>query len=108
MNNYSSGAEDAYFDANAGYGLFETFLTVSPCNENNFLFENFSKVEEIGIRSYHCINEQELINLNGLYLMENYTFLTIDIKKCVNSTENENHCKSDEEIQEFFEKYNEV
>ena len=67
----------SYVAGNEGYGLHEEFLEVSTCNENNFKYGNWSEVKGIGIESYQCINDQEKIDLNGLYLQENYTFMVI-------------------------------
>ena len=98
----------SYTAGNAGYGLHKEILDVSPCNQSNFKHENFTEVQDVGIESYYCINDQEKVKLNGLYLMENYTFMVFQIAKCVNTTENNNHCNSSEEIDHFFDTNSEV
>ena len=75
----------------------ETILNIERCDVNNFgdEYQNFFQKEEI-YNSY-CLKDFNL-TLKGGFKFDKMSFIKINIYPCVNSSENNNHCKPKKEI----------
>ena len=78
----------------------ETILNIERCDVNNFgdEYQNFFQKEEI-YNSY-CLKDFNL-TLKGGFKFDKMSFIKINIYPCVNSSENNNHCKPKKEIDSY-------
>ena len=80
---------------NGVYNYENEPLKVIKCDEYKFeiIPEKFKKLP---IENLYCLNNN--ISLKGDYMQESWNFIQFNFMKCVNSTENDNNCKSENEI----------
>ena len=80
---------------NGVYNYENEPLKVIKCDEYKFeiIPEKFKKLP---IENLYCLSNN--ISLKGDYMQESWNFIQFNFMKCVNSTENENNCKSENEI----------
>ena len=80
---------------NGVYNYENQPLKVIKCDEYKFeiIPEKFKKLP---IENLYCLNNN--ISLKGDYMQESWNFIQFNFMKCVNSTENDNNCKSENEI----------
>jgi hypothetical protein len=73
-------------------------LKLIKCNEYKFeiIPDNFKKLP---LKSLYCLDDK--ISLKGDYMKEYWNYINFNFSKCVNSTENGNICKSDEQINKY-------
>ena len=67
IRRYDYGNQTDY-EGHENYTLHQTEIKISSCNPSNFLMGNWSLMEEIGIQRFQCIDDQDKIDLNGLFL----------------------------------------
>jgi hypothetical protein len=80
-----------------GITTFETIdIKTIPCNQKNItlLPDYFSQVE---LNNLYCIRETNTY-MKGDFGQSVWSYLQFSFKRCKNSTENNNHCKSEDEI----------
>ena len=77
-------------------------ILTEPCENKHFPNVNNTLFDSSGLGKYTCIKDQDL-EIGGFFSEQVMRFTKIDFKVCLNTTENNNHCKSKEEIKEFIE-----
>ena len=89
---------------NGMYNKYNYKLDSMNCSniENFFINKNLKKIfDSSGLIDYSCFNwKKGNIIVGGHFGSEFYGDVAFFIKKCVNTTENKNHCKSNEIINE--------
>ena len=73
-------------------------IKFKKCNEYNFeiIPQSFQKLP---LNNLYCLDNN--INLKGGYMKNSWNYVRLNFSKCENSTENNNICKSDEEINKY-------
>ena len=72
-------------------------IDVIKCSEYKFkvLYDYF---EHQDLDNLYCLNTTEQLFIKGEYGKEEWTFINYEFSRCVNTSENNNICKSDQEI----------
>ena len=73
-------------------------LTIIKCDEYKFEIIP-DKFKKLPIDNLYCLNNN--ISLKGDFMQESLNYIKLNFMKCVNSTENKNKCKSEDEINEI-------
>ncbi len=73
-------------------------LNIINCEEYNFEIIP-DKFKKLPLNNLYCLNDN--INLNGEYMKDNWNYIKFNFSKCINTTQNNNICKSEEEINEY-------
>ena len=82
--------------------IFKKDLEYGKCNEEKF-GENYQHFFEKGeLNNSYCLKEfNDNLTLVGGFKYNQMTYIRIKIFPCVNTTENNNHCKTQEEIDKY-------
>ena len=72
-------------------------IEIEPCQLSKFNKKYQSLFEKRNLETQYCV-KNFTYNLQGTYLHDKYSFVIIDFYQCKNSTENNNKCKPQEEI----------
>ncbi len=89
-----------YYNKNVEENMIQ--LNTTNCNLNDLKNNNFSKyIDNLNENDYICLSEKNKINLTITYNETNTSFLLFYIAKCINSTENNNHCLTNEQIESY-------
>ena len=75
----------------------ETILNIERCDVTKFGREYQNLFQEEDINNSYCLKDFNL-TLKGGFKFDKMSFIKINIYPCVNSTENNNHCKPQNEI----------
>ena len=72
-------------------------LNIIKCNEYNFtlLPDYFAHLD---LDNLYCLDKNSSLYIKGEYGKEEWTFINYEFSRCVNTSENNNICKSDQEI----------
>ena len=72
-------------------------LNIIKCNEYNFtlLPDYFAHLD---LDNLYCLDKNSSLYIKGEYGKEEWTFINYEFSRCVNTSENNNKCKSDQEI----------
>ena len=80
--------------------VYQENLEFERCNVNNF-GDNYQKLFNEGeLNNSYCLKNFNL-TLAGGYKYERFSYIRIRIYPCINSTENNNSCKPQEQIDKF-------
>ena len=77
---------------------YNDYFEMRLCNELDFGKDLFA---ERGLRKKFCLSNLTL-NLKGYWDENHLKYFYVNLQRCKNSTSNNDSCKSDEEIDEFF------
>lgn len=102
-----------YIDAKQFKGIYNpkensinysnTNITVIKCSETNFKFESVG-LSKINPEKRLCFENQKNLSVVGEGQLDNeYNYILVNIHKCKNTTENNNKCKTDDEIKSALE-----
>ena len=92
-----------YYNKNEKDNIIQ--LNTTSCNLNDL--KNYSKyINNLDNNDYICISDTNEINLTITYNETNTSFLFFYIAKCINTTENNNHCLTNEQIESYILKTN--
>ena len=72
-------------------------IKAGPCSSDMFSENNQNFYKE-GFNNKYCLYDINKKNLTGNFAFDHYSRIVISFYSCVNSTENNNHCKSKDEI----------
>ena len=87
-----------YYNKNVEENIIQ--LNTTDCNINDL--KNYSKfIDNLDKNDYICLSDKNNINLTITYNETNTSFLLFYIAKCINSTENNNHCLTNEQIDSY-------
>ena len=86
------------FNENGSYNYEEEILKIIKCNEYEFKIIP-DKFKKLPLNNLYCLNNN--INLKGDFMKDNWNFIRFNFTKCVNSSNNNNKCKSENEINEL-------
>ena len=73
-------------------------IKVKKCNEYNFEIIP-DKFKKLPLNNLYCLDNN--INLKGGYMKSSWNYIRLNFSKCENTTENNNYCKSEEEINKY-------
>ena len=86
------------FNENGSYNYEEEILKIIKCNEYEFKIIP-DKFKKLPLNNLYCLNNN--INLKGDFMQNNWNIIRFNFTKCVNSSNNNNKCKSENEINEL-------
>ncbi len=86
------------FNENGIYNYEEEILKIIKCNEYEFKLIP-DKFKKLALNNLYCLNSD--INLKGDFMKDNWNYIRFNFSKCVNSSRNNNKCKSENEINEL-------
>ena len=86
------------FNENGSYNYEEEILKIIKCNEYEFKIIP-DKFKKLPLNNLYCLNNN--INLKGDFMKDNWNYIRFNFTKCVNSSNNNNKCKSENEINEL-------
>ena len=81
-------------------------IELEKCSLNHFdKYINLFNDSNFDYNKYYCVKPNQNLTIKGHYgdKINGYNTLEFHLIKCENSTENNNHCKSSEEINEYLE-----
>ena len=72
-------------------------LNIIKCNEYNFtLLPDY--FDHLDLDNLYCLDKNSSLYIKGEYGKEEWAFINYEFSRCVNTSENNNICKSDQEI----------
>ena len=74
------------------FSWYNEEIKTGPCSLDMFL-ENDHQFYIDGYKNKYCLYDIDKKNLTGHFNFDHYSQIIISLYKCVNSTENNNHCK---------------
>ncbi len=83
------------FNGNGSYNYEEETLKIIKCDEYEFKLIP-DKFKELPLNNLYCLNSD--INLKGDFMKDNWNYIRFNFTKCINSTNNNNKCKTEDEI----------
>ena len=88
---------ERYKESGQSVKKVETILNIERCDVTKFGGEYQNLFQEEDIYNSYCLKDFNL-TLKGGFKFDKMSFIKINIYPCVNSTENNNHCKPQNEI----------
>ena len=86
------------FNENGSYNYKEEHLNITKCDKYEFEIIP-DKFKKLPLNNLYCLDSD--INLKGDFMKDNWNYIRFNFTKCINSTNNNNKCKSDDEINEL-------
>lgn len=118
---FSTGVSSESNEYSLGYSYFE--MRLISChkfmNESNYYCDSLMLVPctpelvpitpnefmQFGMNGTYCLPNNINLVVSGYWDQEEVHYITAQVSKCENTTENNNYCKSEEEISNFFQNY---
>lgn len=75
----------------------ETPTELVPCGTDNFNYTDAKEIIFKDVDTFMCVKNKSLLVLRSTEAASHFNMLDIRLYSCVNSTENNNTCKSEEE-----------
>ena len=79
-------------------------LELEKCNISKFSNEYQTFFKSNTLSNYYCIKDFNGVKLSGSYTYDETAYIKILLYPCINTTENNNHCKSKDIIDYYFSK----
>jgi hypothetical protein len=78
-----------------------TAMGYELCNDTTFSFSNKTLSDTLGLPYFMCVTDDSYWEIGGDFYSERFQYVEIRLRKCVNSTANNNSCTTPDAIDAY-------